>query len=93
MDGNISREGMTADLESMKAVGLGNLIFLDVDVGVPRGLVDFMSESCGRTYSPTQFVNLSVSALTSHSAPGPAGQAAEDHGANPNRQCNTCSSA
>jgi len=44
MDGNLSREGMTADLESMKEVGLGNLIFLEVNVGVPRGPVDFMSD-------------------------------------------------
>ena len=43
MDGNLSREGMTADLESMKEVGLGNLVFLEVNVGVPRGPVDFMS--------------------------------------------------
>ena len=44
MDGNSSRQGMTADLESMKEVGLGNLVFLEVNVGVPRGPVDFMSE-------------------------------------------------
>jgi len=44
MDGNLSREGMTADLESMKEVGLGNLVFLEVNVGVPRGPVDFMSD-------------------------------------------------
>ena len=39
MDGNLSREAMTADLESMKAAGIGNLVFLEVDVGVPRGPV------------------------------------------------------
>lgn len=44
MDGNLNREEMTADLESMKEVGLGNLIFLEVYVGIPRGPVDFMSE-------------------------------------------------
>jgi len=44
MDGNLSRQGMTADLESMKDVGLGNLVFLEVNVGVPRGPVDFMSD-------------------------------------------------
>jgi hypothetical protein len=44
MDGNLSREAMTADLESMKEVGLGNLVFLEVNVGVPRGPVDFMSD-------------------------------------------------
>ncbi|HOW63647.1 MAG TPA: glycosyl hydrolase [Candidatus Paceibacterota bacterium] len=44
MDGNLSQEGMTRDLESMKAAGLGHLVFLEVNVGVPRGPVDFLSE-------------------------------------------------
>ena len=33
MDGNLSREGMTRDLEAMKAVGLGHVLFLEVNVG------------------------------------------------------------
>jgi len=44
MGGNLNRKEMTADLESMKEAGIGNLVFLDVNVGVPRGPVDFMSE-------------------------------------------------
>jgi len=44
MDGNLSKEGMTKDLESMKAAGMNNLVFLEVGIGVPRGPVDFMSE-------------------------------------------------
>ncbi|MBN1443599.1 MAG: hypothetical protein JXA90_12890 [Planctomycetes bacterium] len=44
MDGNLSREGMTRDLESMRAAGIGHLVFLEVDVGVPRGPVSFLSE-------------------------------------------------
>jgi hypothetical protein len=44
MDGNLSREGMTKDLESMKAAGMGHVLFLEVNVGVPRGPVDFLSE-------------------------------------------------
>ena len=43
MDGNLSKEGMTKDLESMKKAGIGNLIFLEVNVGIPRGPVDFLS--------------------------------------------------
>ena len=43
MDGNLSRDGMTRDLESMKAAGLGHVIFLEVDVGVPRGSIGFLS--------------------------------------------------
>lgn len=44
MDGNLSREGITADLESMKKAGIGNVLFLEVNVGVPRGKVDFLSD-------------------------------------------------
>lgn len=44
MDGNLSRQAMTADLESMKHAGIGQVIFLEVNVGVPRGPVDFLSE-------------------------------------------------
>ena len=44
MDGNLSKEAMTKDLESMKAAGIGNVLFLEVNVGIPRGAVDFLSE-------------------------------------------------
>lgn len=44
MDGNLSREAMTADLESMKEAGIGQVVFLEVNVGLPRGKVDFLSE-------------------------------------------------
>lgn len=43
MDGNISKEGITKDLESMKDVGINYVLFLEVNVGVPRGEVDFLS--------------------------------------------------
>ncbi|MCX6261218.1 MAG: glycosyl hydrolase, partial [Bacteroidia bacterium] len=44
MDGNIEREAITADLESMKEAGIGYVVFLEVNVGVPRGKVDFLSD-------------------------------------------------
>ncbi len=44
MDGNLTREGMTADLEAMKKAGLGGGIFLEVNLGIPRGPVKFMSQ-------------------------------------------------
>jgi hypothetical protein len=44
MDGNTTREAMTADLESMKKAGIGYVLFLEVNVGIPRGKVDFLSE-------------------------------------------------
>lgn len=44
MDGNLSRAGMTADLEAMAAAGVGGVIIMEVDVGIPRGPVEFMSD-------------------------------------------------
>jgi hypothetical protein len=44
MDGNMSREAMTADLESMKEAGIGWVLFLEVNVGIPRGPVDFLND-------------------------------------------------
>jgi hypothetical protein len=44
MDGNLSKEGITGDLEEMKQAGIGNVLFLEVNVGVPRGKVNFLSE-------------------------------------------------
>jgi hypothetical protein len=44
MDGNFSREAITKDLESMKEAGLGHVLFLEVNVGIPRGKVDFLSD-------------------------------------------------
>lgn len=43
MDGNMTREGLTADLEAMQQAGIGGAIFLEVDLGLPRGPVEFMS--------------------------------------------------
>ena len=42
MDGNISKEGITKDLESMKQAGIGYAIVLEVNIGIPRGNIDFM---------------------------------------------------
>ncbi|MDR3228382.1 MAG: hypothetical protein LBT53_03060 [Puniceicoccales bacterium] len=44
MDGNLSRDGITKDLEAMKKAGIGHVIFLEVNVGVPRGKVDYFSK-------------------------------------------------
>ncbi|MDR1223685.1 MAG: glycosyl hydrolase [Tannerella sp.] len=43
MDGNLSGEAITKDLESMKKAGIGYVVYLEVNVGVPRGSVDFLS--------------------------------------------------
>ena len=44
MDGNLSKDAITKDLESMRKAGIGYVLFLEVNVGVPRGPVDFLSE-------------------------------------------------
>lgn len=43
MEGDMTREGMTADLEAMRKAGLGGGIFLEVDLGLPKGPVRYMS--------------------------------------------------
>ena len=43
MDGNFTREGITADFEALNRAGIGGLLFMEVDVGIPRGPVKFMS--------------------------------------------------
>lgn len=43
MEGNMTREGMAADLRAMKTAGIGGAIFLEVDIGIPRGPVRYMS--------------------------------------------------
>jgi hypothetical protein len=43
MNGNITKAGITADLEAMKQIGLGGATVVSVDSGVPPGPVLFMS--------------------------------------------------
>jgi hypothetical protein len=43
MNGNITKAGITADLEAMKEIGLGGATIVNVDCGIPRGNVPFMS--------------------------------------------------
>lgn len=44
MDGNLTREGMKADLEALKQAGVGGAIYLEVGLGIERGPVEFMSD-------------------------------------------------
>jgi len=44
MDGNQTEAGMKADLEAMKAAGIGGAIMLDVNIGIQKGPVEFMSD-------------------------------------------------
>jgi hypothetical protein len=43
MNGNITKEGITADLEAMKQIGLGGATVVNLDCGIPRGDTPFMS--------------------------------------------------
>ncbi|MBI5091762.1 MAG: hypothetical protein HZB26_04875 [Candidatus Hydrogenedentes bacterium] len=43
LNGNITREGITADLEAMKRVGIGGVLIMEVDQGIPKGPIPFMS--------------------------------------------------
>lgn len=43
MDGTLTREGITADFEAMREAGIGGLMIMEVDLGLPRGPVGFMS--------------------------------------------------
>src|SRR6059058_4444840 len=43
-NGNISKEGITADLEAMKKVGIGGAQIFNVDVDIPAGPTPFMTD-------------------------------------------------
>ena len=44
LNGNITREGITADLEAMKRAGIGGVLIMEVDQGTPAVPVTFMSD-------------------------------------------------
>lgn len=43
LNGNISREGITADLQAMRRAGIGGVLIMEVDQGAPPGPVPFAS--------------------------------------------------
>lgn len=43
VNGNLTRQGITADLEAMKRVGIGGVIIMEVDKGEPKGAYAFGS--------------------------------------------------
>jgi hypothetical protein len=45
LEGNVTKEGITADLEAMQHAGIGGLLFMDGDMGNPPGPHRFMSDS------------------------------------------------
>ncbi|MBN2218017.1 MAG: hypothetical protein JW719_11640, partial [Pirellulales bacterium] len=43
MNGNLTRQGITADLEAMKRAGIGGTLIMSVSTGIPPGKVEFLS--------------------------------------------------
>jgi hypothetical protein len=43
MDGHFDMEGITTDLESIRDAGMGGVLFMEVDLGIPRGDIHYMS--------------------------------------------------
>ncbi|HEY0679662.1 MAG TPA: glycosyl hydrolase, partial [Chitinophagaceae bacterium] len=43
MNGNVTKEGITLDLEAMKNVGVGGVFNFDVGTGIPKGPVEYLS--------------------------------------------------
>ena len=43
MNGNVTKEGITLDLEAMKQVGIGGVLNFDVGTGIPKGSIKYLS--------------------------------------------------
>ncbi|QDA61652.1 glycosyl hydrolase [Hymenobacter jejuensis] len=74
MNGNITREGITLDLEAMQQMGLGGAYIFNNGVGIPRGPVDYAStvwlELVEHAAQEAQRLGLQLSL---HNAPGYSG--------------------
>jgi hypothetical protein len=44
MNGHVTREGITLDLEAMKRAGIGGFINFDAGTGIPKGPVEYLSQ-------------------------------------------------
>ena len=49
LNGNITRDGITADLEAMQRVGIGGVLIMEVDQGIPQGPGAVRQPSMART--------------------------------------------
>src|SRR5262245_53617979 len=43
MNGNVTKEGITLDLESMARVGIGGFQNFDAGTGIPKGPIEYLS--------------------------------------------------
>src|SRR5258706_9421602 len=53
LDGNITREGITADLEAMHRVGIGGALLMDITQDIPAGPVRFGSQEWRQMFAHT----------------------------------------
>ncbi len=74
MNGNISQEGLTKDLEYMKNANYGSAMIFNTGVGIPRGAVDYNSEAWKQaiTHAMKEAERLGLK-LSIHNAPGYSG--------------------
>jgi hypothetical protein len=74
MNGNITKKGITADLEAMKRMGIGGAICFNSAVGIPRGSVDYASaEWMDATAHAIQEAQRLGLVLAIHNSPGYSG--------------------
>src|SRR3954468_20679729 len=71
MNGNVTKEGITLDLEAMKRVGIGGIFNFDVGTDIPKGPVEYLSEQWLelKRYALEQADQLGLE-FTMHNCPG-----------------------
>ena len=74
MNGNITQQGITADLETMKRMGIGGALAFNNAVGIPRGPVDYAGPAWmdATAYAATEAQRLGLELMV-HNAPGYSG--------------------
>ena len=74
MNGNISRKGLTTDLEYMKRAYYGSAMMFEAGVGIPRGAVDYNSSEWKQTiiHAVKEAERLGMR-LSMHNSPGYSG--------------------
>lgn len=74
MNGNITKEGITLDLEAMKRMGIGGAICFNSGVGIPRGPLDYAgTEWMDATVHAIQEAERLGLQLAIHNSPGYSG--------------------
>lgn len=71
MNGNVSRRGITLDLEAMKEAGIGGVFNFDVGTGIPNGPVEYFSNEwlALKKHAVEEAARLGIE-FTLHNCPG-----------------------